>query len=380
VTFSPSDKLFREACAAFDILCEGQKALGVAVSGGSDSTALLMLAAEWGRVGKVRIEAVTVDHGLRPEAREEARDVARLAAGFGVAHTTLTWERGDSAKTVGQAEAREARHSLLATWALEKSIGVIALGHTQDDRVETFLMRARAGSGWRGLSGPLPSGPSPVWPEGRALRLVRPLLAFGREELREALRRRNLPWVDDPSNEATRFERVRMRQLVRRMEGETLVRAVRVMDGLAGMRAASLAQAREGLAVVRFTANESEMSLEALRALGSEAQARLVEALVMAAGGAAQPPRSEALGRIAQRLGRGHLGLTLGGAWLRSDGSTLRISRAPPRQGEALGADPAWERARALLADPRAEALRVRGNAEPIHRPNPPSGEKDAGK
>jgi hypothetical protein len=171
-----------------------------------------------------------------------------------------------------------------------------------------------------------------------------------------------------------------MRQLARRMEGETLAQAVRVMDGLAAMRAASLAEARTGLAAVRFNDTESDLPLETLKTLGSEAQARLIEALVMAGGGAGTPPRSEALARVTQRLSRGHLGLTLGGAWLRSDGGTLRISRAPPRQGEAAGGDPAWERAAALLADPRAEALSVRRNAEPIHGLPPPSGEKDAGK
>jgi tRNA(Ile)-lysidine synthase len=354
--------LTRRALKAFDILAADEAAVAVAVSGGSDSIALLALAVDWGRKRGRRIEAATVDHGLRPEAAEEAAGVARLCERLGVGHSILHWRRKKTG-TVAQAEARRGRHALLAEWANERQIGAVALGHTRDDRIETFLMRARAGSGWHGLAGPLPSGPSPVWPEGRGLRLIRPLLALGREELREELRSRKLDWIEDPSNEAGRFERVRMRALARRMDASAIARALRVMDALAAMRAAVAAEARQTLAKMELPADEARIPVETLRQVGSEARVRLVEALVMAAGGAEKRPRREPLERLTAWLaGPGERlsgGATLAGAWIRAGNGFVSISRAPARRGEAAGNDPCWDRAAALLADPMAGALAV---------------------
>jgi tRNA(Ile)-lysidine synthase len=347
---------------AFDILAGDEDTVGLAVSGGSDSLALLVMAADWARSRKKRIAAATVDHGLRPEAADEARAVAAICEGLGVPHSILTWRR-ERDGAVAQAEARRARHVLLAEWAHGAGVAALALGHTRDDRIETFLMRARQGSRWHGLAGPLPSAPSPVWPEGRGLRLVRPLLALGREELKDELRGRRVDWMNDPSNEATRFERVRMRGLTQRMDDGALAKAVRVMDGLIQMRAAVAAEARSGLASVAMEAAEAKIDVKAMSAMGVEARQRLVEALVMAAGGAEARPRSEALERVVSALARGGAGLaggvTLAGAWIRVRRGDVVISGAPPRRGEAAGIGPAWDRAGALLGDPFPEALTV---------------------
>jgi tRNA(Ile)-lysidine synthase len=358
----PTSDLTRRALEAFDILAGEENAVGVAVSGGSDSTALLVLAADWAAARGKRVAAATVDHGLRPEAKEEAAGVAHLCAGLGVTHCTLAWKRRGGLGLAGQAEARNARHGLLADWAHKAGIRALALGHTRDDRLETFLMRARQGSGWHGLAGPLPSGPSPAWPEGHGLRLIRPLLAFGREALRAELRRRELDWVEDPSNRAERFERVRVRELVRRMEEGAVAQALRVMDGLAQMRAAVGAEARLGLGLTETEPGQARVSREVLRRLGPEARLRLLEALVMAAGGSPTPPRREALDRLAQKLAEGSglaAGVTLAGAWIRPSEGGLTVSEAPPRKGAGTGPGPAWDRAKALLADPGLAALGV---------------------
>src|SRR5262249_18952323 len=152
-----------------------------------------------------------------PEAKDEAQQVGQVCAGLGVAHAVLAWKRPPKSGPVAQAEARQARHGLLARWAREAGAAGIALGHTRDDRCETFLVRARAGSGWQGWAGPLPLAPSPVWREGRGMALARPLLAFGREELRDHLRAQRVEWIDDPSNTADRFERVRVRAMAARL-------------------------------------------------------------------------------------------------------------------------------------------------------------------
>lgn len=368
MTFSDSNKpgsdLRLRAAEAFDILADTTGVVGLAVSGGSDSTALLALGADWARERGRKLIAATVDHGLRPEAADEARGVADMCASLGVSHHTLTWIRPESAKAVAQAEARRARHGLLADWARESGASVIALGHTQDDRIETFLMRARQGSGWHGLAGPLPSGPSPAWPSGRGLRLIRPLLAFGREELRENLRSRTIGWIEDPSNRSDKFERVRMRALMGRMEKETHDRALRVMDGLAGMRAAVIAEARAGFATIETSDSEARIPVEAFRRMGAEARLRLLEALVMAAGGGETPPRREALDRLVGRASgaAGAIGMTLGGAWIRLEKASLTVAQAPPRREEPPNPPPSapvWERVEALLADPRLAALGV---------------------
>lgn len=368
MTFSGSNDadpagLVRRAGEAFDILCGSNDAVGVAVSGGSDSLSLLLLASEWARAKGKRIAAATVDHGLRPEAADEAQGVTSICAELGVPHTVLSWQRTGRGP-VAQAEARRARHVLLAGWAAENGIRALALGHTRDDRIETFLMRARQGSGWRGLAGPLPSGPSPVWPEGRGLALVRPILAFGREELRGYLRAAGRIWVEDPSNDMDRFERVRVRRLVGRMDASSVAQALRVMDGLAHMRAAVAAEARQVLAKLDPEASAAEVTLSpsVLRSMNAEAQLRLVEALVMAAGGAENPPRREALDRLVRRLCAGEgavVGMTLAGAWVRIRDGDTTIGPAPPRRGAEPASAPDWTRAAALLADPGLAALAV---------------------
>jgi tRNA(Ile)-lysidine synthase len=353
--------LTRRAIQAFDILASKEQALGLAVSGGSDSTALLVLAADWAREHNKRVQVATVDHGLRPEAAEEAAGVALLCEKLGLPHVTLHWRR-EKTSPVAQAEARRARHALLAVWAGDKHLRTLALGHTRDDRIETFLMRARQGSGWRGLAGPLPSGPSPVWPEGRGLRLIRPLLAFGREELRAELGQRGQGWVEDPSNQSDRFERVRMRTLAGRMDGQTLLQTLRVMDGLAHMRAAVMAEARSALALVATNDSAAHISLEHLRSTGMEARLRLLEALLMAIGGSESPPRSEALRRLVDLIVHSvglSGGVTLAGAWIKRDEKDLTLQQAPARRSEPPKSGPAWDRAQALLADPLTQSLAV---------------------
>jgi tRNA(Ile)-lysidine synthase len=353
--------LAARAGEAFDILFGKQGTIGLAVSGGSDSTALLLLTADWAKERNRSVIAATVDHGLRPEAKDEALQAGRLCGKFGVPHTLLTWNRPPRPGPVAQAQARQARHGLLAGWARQTGAPVIALGHTRDDRFETFLMRARQGSGWHGLAGPLPLAPAPVWPEGRGVRLARPLLAFGREELRDHLRGHRVEWIEDPSNTADRFERVRMRTMAAQLDTTAREKALRVMDGLARIRAAVAAEARAALPVVDAKNDEWVLAAGTLAGLGAQARLRLAEALVMAAGGAEKPPRREALGRLVSRIGLAGSGggLTLAGAWIRWGGGRISFSAAPARRDGPPATAPAWERAAQLLADPALAALAV---------------------
>ena len=286
---------------AFALMRERTRAndLGLAVSGGSDSLALLALAAEHARAaGYQRLVCATVDHGLRPEAAGEAEMVARVCTRLGLEHHTLRW-RPAAAGRVTQALARQARHRLLALWAKQQALGAIALGHTQDDRIETFLMRARQGSGWYGLAGPAPLSPSPVWPEGEGVWLMRPLLAFTRADLRVLLKAHNLSWAEDPSNANPRFERVRMRALSARLSPVRRQGIIAMMDRLAWLRASVMAEALGLVETLETDARGALILPFELRAsVSMQAWRRFLEAIVMTVGGAQRAPRTAALDRL----------------------------------------------------------------------------------
>lgn len=184
--------------------------MGVAVSGGGDSIALLVLAHDWATARGRTLQVFTVDHQLRPEAAEEAAFVSRVCAARGIPHQTLVW----ATPMAKQAAARRARHALMAE-ALKAAGGThLLLGHTIGDQCETFLMRARQGSTWYGLAGMQERSLSPVWPEGAGVTLARPLLRQSRVALRDLLLEQGQVWVEDPSNENSVYERVRVRRLL----------------------------------------------------------------------------------------------------------------------------------------------------------------------
>lgn len=178
--------------------------LAVAVSGGPDSLALLLLAAA-ARPGDV--EAVTVDHALRSEAQAEAQMVAAICERLGVPHSILTVEWDEKPETAIQERARMARYRLLGEWAKDRQIGLLSVAHHVDDQAETFMMRLSRGAGVKGLAAMrrinAPLGGRPA--------LIRPLLGWRRRELEEICSEAGLKPVADPSNEDEQFERVRIR-------------------------------------------------------------------------------------------------------------------------------------------------------------------------
>jgi len=182
--------------------------LGLAVSGGPDSMAMLALAAD---ALPGRVAAATVDHGLRAEGAGEAAAVAAACERLGVRHTTLPLD-GLAAGPGVQARARAARYAALAGWAADGGLAAVATAHHADDQAETFLMRAGRAAGLAGLAGARPLSVI------GGLTVVRPLLEWRRAELRALVRRRELPFVDDPSNDDARFERTRVRRLLHENE------------------------------------------------------------------------------------------------------------------------------------------------------------------
>ena len=200
-----------EAKTLFDPLASAT-ALVLAVSGGPDSTALLLMAARWRQARKTgpRLLAVTIDHGLRRESAGEARAVARLAHALGVPHRILRWT-GKKPATGLQQNARDARYRLLAKAAARAKAGAIVTAHTLDDQAETVLIRMSRGSGLGGLGAMAREAPLPVG--GEAV-LVRPLLEIPKARLIATLRRARIAFADDPSNRDPRFTRARLREVM----------------------------------------------------------------------------------------------------------------------------------------------------------------------
>jgi tRNA(Ile)-lysidine synthase len=195
--------------------------LVLAVSGGPDSTALMVLAARWrGRAQSPRLVAVTVDHGLRRESKREAKDVERLAHKLGIEHRTLQWT-GRKPKTGLQEAARLARYRLLAKVAKEVGARYVLTAHTLDDQAETVLFRLARGSGVSGLAGMYSSWVMPV-EEGMGILLLRPLLKVPKSRLIATLKAAKIRYADDPSNRDPRFTRSRLRELMPMLAREGL--------------------------------------------------------------------------------------------------------------------------------------------------------------
>ncbi|WP_298280995.1 tRNA lysidine(34) synthetase TilS [Acidocella sp.] len=265
------------------LLPGGPWELAVGVSGGADSTALALLAQGFTRRHGGRVRAFIVDHGLREgSAAEAGLTRARLAA-RGVAAEILTLSGLPTGAGL-QAAARAARHEALAAAACAAGCVFLLLGHHADDQAETVAMRAERGeAGLEGMS---------RWSARRQVVVLRPLLGFGRQALRDWLGARGMAWVEDPSNAMARFERVRVRQAgtgkAARGGDERAAREARDAEFLAR----HVAMRPEGFALLEADAMPDT-------ALG---------ALLRALGGAAYAPRREALARLAARLGPATLG------------------------------------------------------------------------
>jgi tRNA(Ile)-lysidine synthase len=326
---------------AFDRLCgTASGPIGIAVSGGSDSLALLVLAHDWALRSGRDLVAFTVDHRLRPEAAEEACHVAGVCAHRHIPHETLVWQ----APVAKQALARRARHGLMAEALRAKGGERLLLGHTSDDQCETFLMRARQGSTWYGLAGMQPRAMSPVWPEGQGVMIARPILSHSRSELRTRLTARGIVWVDDPSNRNLAYERVRVRA---------------VLDGHVDLKARILAcQARlqdvrrlEERLIGRWMADcvawdgEGGARLD-LSGLPRERLERALGLMLQIVGGKETPPRRDAVQPLAARLSGNEAfqGATLGGVLIYRKQGDVVLSAEPGIAG--MAADPALARAR----------------------------------
>ena len=197
-----------------DRLIPPDERVGVAVSGGPDSLALLLLTAGTRPGG---VEAITIDHALRSESGAEAEHVASICAGLGIPHQIRTVEWGEKPDSGLQEKARDARYRLIADWLRTRNLQAVCTAHHRDDQAETLVMRLGRGAGVRGLAAIRPSS---ALPGDCDLRLLRPLLDWARSDLAAICEAAGVAPVADPSNDDTQFERVRVRRQIALMDLE----------------------------------------------------------------------------------------------------------------------------------------------------------------
>jgi len=285
--------------------------VAVAVSGGADSLALALLLQDWAAARGGTLTALTVDHGLRPEAAREARWVGRLLRPQGLRHKILTWQ-GSKPRSGLQAAARAARYGLLADWCARQGVFFLALAHHQDDQAETLLLRLGSGSGLDGLAAMSAVG------ETAEVRLLRPLLTVPKSRLEASLRARGLDWIEDPSNRDPRHARVRLRQAMPSLalEGLTAPRLAAAADHLGRVRAdlEQLVGQLLARAASLHPAGFARLDPNALAAAPDEVGRRALARLLMCVGGADYAPRLERLERLFVSLVAGlQRSATLGG-------------------------------------------------------------------
>ncbi len=180
--------------------------IAVAVSGGSDSMALTILANNWAKKNNVKFTALTVDHNLRPESKSEAETVHKWCEKYNIHHEILTY-MGKIPTSNIEAVAREYRYELLTNYMKENGIDSLFIAHNQDEQCETFFLNLARGSGVYGLCG------MPVISERFGIKIIRPMLIFTKSEIKEYLTSITQDWIEDPSNFDTKYKRVRIRNL-----------------------------------------------------------------------------------------------------------------------------------------------------------------------
>jgi len=297
-------------------LVEPAARLGIAVSGGPDSLALLLLAAA-ARPG--RVEAATVDHRLRRDSRQEAEFVRGICQRLGVEHAILAVSVRPGASL--QAQARSARYEALGEWAIGRGLDAVATAHHADDQAETLLMRLARGAGLGGLVGVRQARPLEA-----GIRLVRPLLEWRRADLAAIVAAAGIEAIDDPANRDPRHDRSRFRGMLAEADWADAERLASSARWLADADEA-LDWAVQSLVATRLSQSGSALAIDA-EGLPREMQRRLLLAGFDRMG--AHRPRGPDLDRARKALRAGKMA-TLAGLKL-EPGPPWRISPAPPRR------------------------------------------------
>lgn len=304
--------------------------LALAVSGGGDSMGLLALAAEAQKLAHApRFSVLTVDHKLRPEATDEAAQVADVCRALGLPHAVLTADEDLPTKGIQQ-QARRLRYRLMAGWCAQHDAQALVLAHHQDDQAETVLMRMARGSGVKGLGGMAPR--QKIETEAGALLLLRPFLNEAGDRLKAIAAEAGLPICDDPSNQDTQFERVRWRRLMPKLAAEGLD-AARLAEMATHMRQTQAALDKKLTGWLESHADWHDYGVLCLPrarfdALPQTHKQRLLGRFVQYFGQHRHPPKRRKSERVLDEMThRPHGGAVLGGTQVRWRGDRVFMGR-----------------------------------------------------
>lgn len=186
--------------------------VAVAVSGGADSMCLTFLLNTFCKSHNIDLTAITVDHKLRQESTKEASDVSLCINSHNIKHVVLTWEHGQDIHTNIQEKARESRYELLCEYCQENKITHLFVAHNQDEQAETVMLNILRGSGIDGISGINSVS------KRDGVNIIRPLLSFKKSQIINFLKAEKIVWFDDPSNLNAKFDRIKIRQLLKEFD------------------------------------------------------------------------------------------------------------------------------------------------------------------
>lgn len=271
-----------------------------------------------------KVHALIVDHALREGSRRVAETAAELALRHG-AEPEIVRLHWHSAKTA-QADWRRARLVALCDAARRRGVAEIALGHTADDQAETLAMRLAAQTGWRGLAGMAQRAPAPIWPEGREIWVIRPLLHARRAELRDMLTERGASWLEDEANVDVRFARVRARARLGREPGLHQRLLALAIEAARAAKALDSAVWSALGAVLAIEAGSIRLHARALARLAPPVQLRLLACALCAVSGAEHPCSEEKAAQILHRLQAGECFCAAGLA-MRREGDDMLLRR-----------------------------------------------------
>ncbi|MBY0272481.1 MAG: tRNA lysidine(34) synthetase TilS [Alphaproteobacteria bacterium] len=303
--------------------------LAIAISGGPDSLALLLLIHDFAIKTKKKIIALTVDHGLRTSSYKEALYVQKLAHNLGIQHVILKWEMKKPTTRI-QEKAREARYDLLLTWCKNNQVPTLLLGHHQQDQEETFWLRLSSGSGLDGLT-----GMKPVI-EREGILIYRPLLNFSKERLKATLKAKNQEWIEDPSNESSTYFRGRFRAHLKE-EGLTYERLLAVMMKLqedADFINSSLLSSLQN-AVKIFEEGYFTLQRDVFEALHPALAKRMISLLIKWFSRVPYPPRSTQVEGVFKKIREGQ-SFTAGRAFWVSKPKEILILREAAAMKEKI--------------------------------------------
>jgi tRNA(Ile)-lysidine synthase len=330
--------------------------LAIAVSGGADSMALILLCHRWARAKGGRAVALSVDHRLRPESASETRQVGRWLKARGIPHVSLAWQRPDGKpKAAVQARARLARYELLGRWCRDHGVLHLALAHHAGDQAETVLMRLARGGGSDGLAGMSAIGAR------ETVRLIRPLLEIEPARLRATLEAQRQTWIEDPSNTNPQFERVRWRRLIPAGSVVALATAAREIGH---ERARRERMPADLLAAVHLDpAGFAALPLAALLEAPADTVERALARCLIVIGGDTYAPNQPSLARLRDSLAAGTTVRTLGGCRLVCRGNRLFVFREPAAADQHLkvrrGQTVLWDNRFELMSGAAGEIARL---------------------